>query len=192
MRLTGEGAAAGTRTVRGSCAACLTTQIATSVGSRCCTVLYCTLFVTDLLLGVDACPAPVLTPVWVCVPRHCCRQAAVAAAEAAAAAAAEEQLAAAVSAQEARVLEMQSEVQRLRSSAQTYLRDEREVRRDGVLCDCGGTNGILRRRASGTVAQNRRRQRAAITRLAFIASLVFWQASHAYAGSTGGGFACVV
>jgi uncharacterized protein involved in exopolysaccharide biosynthesis len=57
-----------------------------------------------------------------------CRQAAVAAAEAAAAAAAEERLVEAVAQQQARVAELQSEVQRLRSSAQTYLRDEREVR----------------------------------------------------------------
>jgi hypothetical protein len=53
------------------------------------------------------------------------------------AAAAEVQLAAAVSAHEARQSELQSEVQRLRSSAQTYLRDEREVRSAGFGC-CGG------------------------------------------------------
>ena len=63
-----------------------------------------------------------------------CRQAAVAAAEAAAAAAAEERLVEAVAQQQARVAELQSEVQRLRSSAQTYLRDEREVR----VCVWGG------------------------------------------------------
>jgi len=56
-----------------------------------------------------------------------CRLAVIAAAEAAAAAAAEEQLAAAVTAHHARVSELESEVHRLRSSAQTYLRDEREV-----------------------------------------------------------------
>lgn len=99
----------------------------------CYTARYCSFLVTDIRLGVDACPAPVLTPFCVCVPRHRCRQAAVAAAEAAAAAAAEEQLAAAVAAQEARVSELQSEVHRLRSSAQTYLRDEREVRRDATF-----------------------------------------------------------
>lgn len=54
------------------------------------------------------------------------------------AAAAEVQLAAAVSTHEARLAELQSEVQRLRSSAQTYLRDEREVRLAGFGFLCWG------------------------------------------------------
>lgn len=58
----------------------------------------------------------------------CCRLAAVAAAEAAVADAAEARLAGVTSEQQARVMELQAEVQRLRSSAQSYLRDEREVR----------------------------------------------------------------
>lgn len=72
----------------------------------------------------------------------CRRQAAVAAAEAAAAAEAEVQLAEALSEHEARMSELQSEVQRLRSSAHSYLaRDEREVGGRSGLTPCAQAAG---------------------------------------------------
>jgi hypothetical protein len=83
----------------------------------------------------------------------------------------------AVAAQEARVLELQSEVQRLRSSAQTYLRDEREVR-EGV-----GACPFLH--AGADIAGSHHSHLAGD----LIASLVLRRGSQAHAGSIADGCA---